>query len=118
MHGIECVMVIFLFEQDLMKSDSGNLDISAAPNACVLRAVRSCAPSSCKLSCLSSLHRLRITSPSAQCQMQITEADSAALILPHPRPHTLPIHSLHLADYTAAESAGATKSSPPMCSKL
>lgn len=54
-------------------------------NACVLRAVQSCAPSSWKSSRLSSVHRRRITSPSAQCQMQITEADSAALILPHPR---------------------------------
>lgn len=82
MQGIERVMVLFY----LTRPDEKQIWTFQQPvNTCVLRAVRSCAPSSCKLSCLSSVHRRRITSLSAQCQMQITEADSAALILPHPR---------------------------------
>lgn len=40
---------------------------------------------------------------SAQCQMQITQADSAALILPYPS--CFPIHSFHLTDYTVAQSS-------------
>lgn len=91
--------------ENTLSADSDNLDISAACNAISFfypACGRSLHPSDSKLSC--SVCTDPGSPPSAQCQMQITQADSAVLILPYPS--CFPIHSLLLTDYTAAESTG------------